>query len=208
MINAVQLESQTLNRGRPTKFTPERIRQISNLVERGKNRDEIAEIIGVTTGTLQVTCSKLGISLRRPVFDTGVGLLHRQRAPYQKTASPNQLSSQSGSMKPDTGNGFQPVSGAKPAGEVQAGAPPTDVQDRRLNDRAPPVFAIRMEYKGQEQSTSLPLNEEMIGRLAIEAEIRGMRIGELVAAFILAIVKKDLFHLVRDDARANVQRQD
>jgi hypothetical protein len=65
-----------------------------------------------------------------------------------------------------------------------------------------------MEYKGQEQSTSLPLNEEMIGRLAIEAEIRGMRIGELVAAFILAIVKKDLFHLVRDDAHTHVQRQD
>ena len=204
MNNAIQLESQTLNRGRPTKFTPERIRQISNLVERGKSRDEIAEIIGVTTGTLQVTCSKLGISLRRPTFDTGVGSLHRQRSPHQKTASPNQLSSQ----KPDTANGPQPVSEAKPTGEVQAGAPPADVQDRSLNDRAPPVFAIRMEYKGQEQSTSLPLNEEMIGRLAIEAEIRGMRIGELVAAFILAIVKKDLFRLVRDDAQAHMQRQD
>jgi hypothetical protein len=58
-----------------------------------------------------------------------------------------------------------------------------------------------MEYKGQERSTGLPLDEEMIGQLALEAEIRGMRIGELVAALILAIVKKDLFQLVRTDGQ-------
>jgi hypothetical protein len=62
-------------RGRETKFTPERIRQIVNLVERGKSREEIAELVGVTLGTLQVTCSKFGISLRRPRFDTGTGYL-------------------------------------------------------------------------------------------------------------------------------------
>jgi hypothetical protein len=49
------------------KFTPERLRQIKNLVERGKSRDQIAEIIGCTVGSLQVTCSRLGISLRRPM---------------------------------------------------------------------------------------------------------------------------------------------
>jgi hypothetical protein len=61
----------TAPRWRQTKFTPERIRQIVNLVERGKSREEIAELVGVTVGTLQVTCSKLGVSLRRPRFDTG-----------------------------------------------------------------------------------------------------------------------------------------
>ena len=30
------------------------------------SREEIAETIGVTLGSLQVTCSKHGISLRRP----------------------------------------------------------------------------------------------------------------------------------------------
>ena len=30
------------------------------------SREEIAEIIGVTVGSLQVTCSRLGLSLRRP----------------------------------------------------------------------------------------------------------------------------------------------
>jgi hypothetical protein len=52
-------------RGRPIKFTPERIQQIKNLVERGKSREDIAELVGVTVGSLAVTCSKLGISLRR-----------------------------------------------------------------------------------------------------------------------------------------------
>jgi hypothetical protein len=58
-----------------------------------------------------------------------------------------------------------------------------------------------MAYKGQERSTGLPLDEEVIGQLAMEAEIRGMRIGELVAALILMIVKNDLFGLIRGDAQ-------
>src|SRR5262249_58676206 len=69
--------------GRPIKFTPERLQQIRNLVERGKSRKEIAEILGVTVGSLQVTCSRLGISLRRPKFDNGIRLL-RQSKPLSK----------------------------------------------------------------------------------------------------------------------------
>lgn len=52
-------------RGRAVKFTPERLEQIRNLVERGLRRDEIAETIGVTVNSLAVTCSNKGISLRR-----------------------------------------------------------------------------------------------------------------------------------------------
>src|SRR5262249_32743209 len=69
--------TQLPTRGRKIKFTPERIQQIRNLVERGKSREEIAELIGVTVGSLQVTCSRLGISLRRVVFNNGMGLLRR-----------------------------------------------------------------------------------------------------------------------------------
>jgi hypothetical protein len=65
--------------GRPLKFTPERIQQIKNLVERGAGRDEIATLIGVTVGSLAVTCSRLGISLRRPKLNNGVSLLQRSR---------------------------------------------------------------------------------------------------------------------------------
>ena len=34
----------------------------------GLSRDEIANRVGVTVGSLQVTCSRLGISLRRIIF--------------------------------------------------------------------------------------------------------------------------------------------
>ena len=51
-------------------FTPASIQQMRTLVERGKRREEIAELIGVTVGSLQVTCSRLGISLRRPASIT------------------------------------------------------------------------------------------------------------------------------------------
>jgi hypothetical protein len=46
------------------KFTPEKIKQIKNLAERGASREDIATTIGVTTGSLQIACSRLGISLR------------------------------------------------------------------------------------------------------------------------------------------------
>ena len=67
-------------RGRPIKFTPERIQQIKNLVERGKSREDIAELVGVTMGSLAVTCSKLGISLRRRMVNNGVRVLRPTKA--------------------------------------------------------------------------------------------------------------------------------
>jgi len=50
----------------PSKFTPERIQQIRDLIARGETCEDIAAQIGVTAGTLKVTCSRLGVSLRRP----------------------------------------------------------------------------------------------------------------------------------------------
>src|SRR5262245_16859014 len=52
--------------GRRSKFTPERIQQIRDLIARGETCEDIAARIGVTVGTLKVSCSRLGISLRRP----------------------------------------------------------------------------------------------------------------------------------------------
>jgi hypothetical protein len=57
-------------------------------------------------------------------------------------------------------------------------------------------LAIRMHYKDEERSTYLPLDKVTIGQLLLEAEIRGMRINELVAALTLAIMKQDLFQLI------------
>jgi Helix-turn-helix domain of resolvase len=196
MIEAIQLELQPLNHGRPTKFTPERMQQVRNLVERGKSRDEIAEIIGVTTGSLQVTCSKLGISLRRPAFNTGTGLLPRQRSRAHHAATP------SGPPPENTGsNPAVPRSAlAKTAGQMEAEATPAGAAHREPGARPAAAFAIQMVYKGQERLTDLPIHEEIMGELALEAELRGMGIGELVGTLIVAMTKKDLLQLVRGDS--------
>ena len=44
-------------RGKPVKFTPEAIEKIKVLVAQGVGRQEIANLLGVTVGSLQVTCS-------------------------------------------------------------------------------------------------------------------------------------------------------
>jgi len=48
---------------RPVKFTPEVIENIKELVAQGIKRDEIAKRLGVTVLSLQVTCSRLGITV-------------------------------------------------------------------------------------------------------------------------------------------------
>lgn len=53
-------------------FTPVVVQQIKNLVDKGKSREEIAEILNTTPGSLSATCSKLGVSLRRPPHLRGV----------------------------------------------------------------------------------------------------------------------------------------
>src|SRR5258708_23529143 len=88
MSQMAELTTQVLARGRQTKFTPERIQQIRNLLEQGKSREEIAELIGVTLGSLQVTCSRLGISLRRPSRPyNGVRLLPRRNPRPRNTGT-------------------------------------------------------------------------------------------------------------------------
>jgi DNA-binding CsgD family transcriptional regulator len=60
------LQEITPHRGRPTsKFTLANIQKIKDWVAEGISRDEIAKSLDVTVGSLQVTCSRLGISLRK-----------------------------------------------------------------------------------------------------------------------------------------------
>src|SRR5499433_4504817 len=60
-------------KGRRVKFTPQVIENIKEFVAQGISRDEIANRLGVTLGSLQVTCSRLGISLRRIISANGSG---------------------------------------------------------------------------------------------------------------------------------------
>src|SRR6185503_18234247 len=49
---------------RATKFCPANVQKIKDWVAEGISREEIAKSLGATVGSLQVTCSRLGISLR------------------------------------------------------------------------------------------------------------------------------------------------
>ena len=61
-------------RGRiATKFTPANIQKIKDWVAEGISREEIARLIDVTVGSLQVTCSRLGISLPTRQYSNGSG---------------------------------------------------------------------------------------------------------------------------------------
>jgi hypothetical protein len=52
--------------GRPrVKFTPANLQKIKEWVAQGMGRDDIARSLDVTIGSFQVTCSRLGISLRK-----------------------------------------------------------------------------------------------------------------------------------------------
>jgi hypothetical protein len=60
------LQQITPHRGRrTTKFTPANIQKIKDWVAQGIRREDIAKSLDVTVGSLQVTCSRLGVSLRR-----------------------------------------------------------------------------------------------------------------------------------------------
>jgi hypothetical protein len=190
-----ELTAHVLTRGRQTKFTPERIQQIRNLVERGKSREEIAELIGVTLGSLQVTCSRLGVSLRRPIFNTGTGLLRRGAPGPNGTANHHAGDANNSVILQLTKERPEQNSQSAPVEQAQT---PTPHQERakRMNEVGSANFAIRMRYKGEERTTELPLTHDMIGQLAFEAELRNMRIGELIGELMVVMLKKDLFQTV------------
>ena len=54
-----------------------------------------------------------------------------------------------------------------------------------------PTIALR-------EINPLKLDDTIITQLALEAEIRGMKIGELIAALIVSIATNNLFTLLRD----------
>jgi len=161
MTQTEELATQLPTRGRKIKFTPERIQQIRNLVERGKSREEIAELIGVTVGSLQVTCSRLGISLRRVVFSNGPPIKGQP-----------QQNSQSGPLE-----------------QPQATTP--HEERARTDEMGLANLALRTKYRGDERTSELPLTQDMIRQLAFEAQFRKMSIGELVGELLTAIVKRD-----------------
>jgi hypothetical protein len=190
MMQTEQLATQLPTRGRPIRFTPERLQQIRNLVERGKSREEIAELIGVTVGSLQVTCSRLGISLRRVVFSNGMGLL-RRGGPHNGTST--YTASRRGGVPPTNG---QPQQNSQ-SGPVEQPESATPHEERaRTDEMGLADLALRIKYRAYERTSELPLTQDMIRQLAFEAQFRNMSIGELVGELLIAIMKRDIFQHV------------
>ena len=192
MMQTEELATQLPTHGRPIKFTPERLEQIRNLVERGKSREEIAELIGVTVGSLQVTCSKLGISLRRVVFSNGMGLLRRGR-PHKGTST-HTASRRGGVLLPLINGQPQQNSQSGPVEQPEATTPHEERARTNKIDLA--NLALRMKYRGNERTSELPLTQDMVRQLAFEAQFWNMSIGELVGELLIAIMKRDLFQHV------------
>jgi helix-turn-helix resolvase-like protein len=205
MTRMAEPTTEVLTRGRQKKFTPERIQQIKNLVEQGTSREKIAELIGVTVGSLQVTCSRLGISLRQPKAGSRAGLLRRAEPPHSR-----------GIAGDDPRCGDMPLPLTKKQSEesqpglleqVQAS---TACQERakRADEGGPANFAIWMQYRGQQRTTELALTQQTVRQLAFEAEFRNMKIGEFVGEVIAAMLRKNLLQAVLEqkEPRANPSR--
>src|SRR5215468_3527158 len=195
MTQIAECATPTSTRGRRIKFTPERIQQIKNLVERGKSREEIAELIGVTVGSLQVTCSRLGVSLRRPTFNTGTGSRQRSEPCSNGVSPPSPCGGGNSAWLQLTKERPEQNSRSGPVEQAQARAPWQEWA-KRANGADAASFAIRMRYRGEERTTKLPLTQDMIGQLAFEAAFRNVTIGELIGELIAALLNKDLLQTV------------
>ena len=193
MMQTEELATQLPAYRRRIKFTPERVQQIRNLVERGKSREEIAELIGVTVGSLQVTCLKLGISLRRIAFDNGMRLLRRD-------GSHNGTTTHTGT--PRGGVPLPPISGQESDPVKQPEATTPYEERARADEMDLATFGLTMKYRGHERTTELPLTQDMIMQLVFEAHFRNKRIGELVGELLLAIMKRGIFqHLLEPNCK-------
>jgi hypothetical protein len=145
---------------RATKFCPANVQKIKDWVAEGISREEIAKSLGVTLGSLQVTCSRLGISLRR-----------------------QDLLSSKGPGRPRT---VSSPSAPSIVGQMQAGRP-------RLY--------IALECNGRRQTTELPLTTA-IGQLKLEAEMRKLSMGQLLAEVATMAIKKGMIEeILREPAQ-------
>jgi hypothetical protein len=184
---------------RPSKFTPERIEQIRDLVALGKSREEIAGLLGVTVGTLQVTCSKRGISLRRrPKFSAGLNVPAHE-TPYTGGAIPNPVKVNSVHFA------FEQVDEVlQGTQQNETAAPPPDDIERQQGDGA--NLAVTMHFLGRERTVPLHLSNEIIIALALESQLREMSLGQLVGEIVAGAVAAGLSGLLEPQARMRHNR--
>jgi hypothetical protein len=156
-------------RGRRIKFTTQVIEQIKESVAAGISRDNIANRIGVTVGSLQVTCSRLGISLRRIILSNGSH--HTLDVRGRTIPAPGSVGIAHVQEQNDVS---QPVARATPSAN----------------------FALMMRHNGKEKTTDIPLPSPAIEALALEAISRDLDIVGLVGRVLVAAINKDMIHKI------------
>ena len=129
----------------------------------GVNREEIASLLGVTVGSLQVTCSRLGISLRRKILHSG---------PTPRLRDPK------GTVIPFQGSVGVAYERKQKAEEV------LPVRSAKIS--------IIMQHRGKEVTTDLPLRSHALGELALIAMLRDLSIPELVGQILAGAIKNDM----------------
>lgn len=152
--------------GRPMKFTPERMDQIRNLVERGNTREQIAEIVGCTVNSLAVTCSKHGVSLRRP---RDVVASDRPRKPIvvglPRTAA----------------DVLEPPGGWPPGHPFHRG---------RAMDSKSPEFTLRISYGDRTYDLPITIDSHTLCELACAANMKGVKLPDMISQAIVAGMKE------------------
>ena len=181
----------SVRKRRSSKFTPERNEQIRDLVALGKSREEIAGLLGVTVGTLQVTCSKRGISLRRrPKFSTASNLPGHE-VPYTRGPIPSPVKVNSVRFA------FQVDELLQDALHNEIAAPRPDDIARSQADGA--NLALTMHLRGRERTVPLRLPSKVIAALALESQLREMSLGQLVGEIVAGALADGLSGLLDDD---------
>jgi hypothetical protein len=159
-------------RGRRAKFTPRAFEKIKVLVAQGFSREEIASLLGVTVGSLQVKCSRLGISLRRIILQNG-SVRHTLDGTGRSIPTPGAV------------------------GVTHVRRQKTEEVPMTAADTAPLAeFAILTRHRGKEVSNDVPLTSRAIGELALIATLRDLSIAELVGQALRGAIKKDMIEKV------------
>jgi hypothetical protein len=162
-------------RGRRAKFTPQAIEKIKELVAQGVSREEIASLLGVTVGSLQVTCSRLGISLRRKILYSGP--TPHMRDPKGKAIP------------------FRDAVGVAYMREQKTEEVPQTVVDTGRSAK----IAIMMRHRGKEVATDVPLTSRAIGELGLIATSRDLSIAEVVGQVLAEAIKKGMIEEILGD---------
>jgi hypothetical protein len=149
-------------KGRRVKFTPQVIESIRKLVAQGINRHEIANRLGVTVGSLQVTCSRLGISLRTNGLGPHTADIRGRTALTQCSV------------------------GIAHAGEQK------EISQSAARTAPVAHFAVTMRLHGIEKTTHIPLPSPAIEFLALEATSRNLDIAALIGQVLVGAINKDM----------------